>query len=390
MPDLTPKVLTRTLLLALLGLGMQNTLAADVVITARVENQTIVDTTFPSRHCGSWGNMCKFAKTIDVPFEFSKVVDFASTNDRDKIYVQLPSRQTVRLVNRSTQETAAAKLAFGYVSQKATYETHRVVTASSSLCESPGGMLGGQGYVKFLWFGFYADAQRPCVAAVTRRDALENSVVSELMVSYIADFPAVSTLGPGLWEGDIDYPIGPGNGFDFGNISRMSANSIRFRIELDVKHDMQVEMPASGGRVEVLPPGGWKPWETTNAIPPRLFHDAPLKVWASSPFAVYVTCQYGASSEFCNMVTRPSNDATPVYMALSLPATFNYNGLPVTRLPLGVGIANAKVLTPAGNVSSQPGQVHFDVQHADVKKMLTHFRGADYQGNVTLVFDANP
>lgn len=390
MPDLTLTARACALLLGLLCLGIEHTHAAEVVITARMEQQKIVDTTTPSRYCNQWGNTCKFVKTIDIPFQFSKQVDLASTDNRDKIYVQLPSRQPVTLVNRSTQETATAKLAFGYISQKATYQTHRVVTPGITTCEASGGLLGGPGYVRFLWFGFYADAQRPCVADVPRREAIEESDVSEMMVSYIADFPALTSLTPGLWEGHIDYPIGPGNGFDFGNLTRMSANSIRFRIELEVKHDMQVEMPASGSRVEVLPPGGWKPWETTNAVPPRLFHDTPLKVWASSPFAVYVTCQYGASAEFCNMVTRPSNDVTPVYTALTLPATFNFNGQPVTRLPLGVGAANAKLLTPAGNVSSQPGQVHFDVQQADVKHMLSHFRGASYQGNVTLVFDANP
>lgn len=390
MPNLTSMALVRALLYGLLCLGMQTTHAAEALIKARVERDRVVDLTTPSRFCGTW-NMCVTSRTIDVPFEYSKTVNLAATDDRDRVHVRLPSRQNVMLINRDTQETATATLAFGYISQKVTHQTEGAVGAGVRGCTAPQGMLGGNGYSRFLWNTPYPNAQQPCTAtAAAALPNLQYSEVSDFMLSYFADFPEPSSLTPGLWEGHIDYPIGQGNGFDFGNTTRMSANNIRFRIELEVKHDMQVEMPDSGRQVEVLPPGGWKAWQTTNAIPPRLFHDAPLKIWASSPFAVYMTCQYGASSEFCNMVTRPSNDVTPVHVALSLPATFSHNGQPVTRLPLGVGAANARLLSPAGNVSSQPGHVHFDVSHADVRKMLAGFRGASYQGDVTLVFDANP
>lgn len=389
MPDLVSPSFTRALLLGLLCLGVQTSQAAEVLIKARVEKDKVVDLTTPSISCGTW-KMCNVSRTVDVPFEYSKTVNLASTDDRDKVYAHLPSRQNVFLINRSTQETATATLGFGYISQKVTYQTQRIVTPGVKGCSAPQGTLGGEGYVKFLWSTYYTDAQQPCVATASGTEEPQHSDASDFMLSYFAGFPTASSLSPGLWEGYIDYPIGGGSGFDFGNLTRMSANTIRFRIELDVVHDMQVEMPASGGRIEVVPPGGWKPWENTNAIPPRLFHDTPLKVWASSPFAVYVICQYGAGADYCSLFNRPANDMTPVYMALTLPAAFSYNGQPVTRLPLGVGAANAKVLSPAGNVSSQPGHVHFDVQQAEVRKMLANYRGASYEGNVTVVFDANP
>lgn len=387
MPDLTPLARLRALLLGLLCLGVDTAFASEVLISARVEDQKLVNTTPRSKWCTIW-NMCSGHSTIDVPFEMSKVVNLASPDDRDKAYVHLPPRRNFSLVNRSTQETADMYLGFRFVSLKFTYQTHQVVGRGVKGCRAEG-MTSGSGFGKFLWAAYDWEAPRPCVSDAPPSDELQYSLFNELMLSYLVGFPPVTSLSPGLWEGFIDYPVGTGNGFDFGNVTQLSSNNIRFRVEIQVKHDMQVEFPASGSAVEVIPPGGWKQYETTNQIPPKLVHDSPLKVWAASPFAVYVTCQYSPDPTHCAMQNPRMTHRAAVYTTLTLPATFNYNGQPVTRLPLGVGAANAKMITPVGNVSSQPGQVHFEVPQSDIRRMLTYYRGATYSGDVTLMFDVN-
>jgi len=389
MPDITPRAGLRGLLLGMLCLGACTTQAAETLISARVENERVVDVTPRSRYCQHW-QMCSSEKTIDLPFEYAKEINLASTNAREKVYAHLPSRQTITLINRATQETASASLAFRFISQKVSHQTQSVLTTGvSGGCTAPYGLVGASNWKRYLWSTFYPDAQRPCMATATGTSEIQHSMFNETMLSYNASFPAAASLSPGLWEGFIDYPVGQAGGFDFGDLVQVSADTIRFRMEITVKHDMQVDFPATGSAVEVIPPGGWKQYETTNQIPPKLVHDSPLKIWASSPFAVYVTCQYGGNPIHCGMKHPRLSDLSAVHTALTLPATFHYNGQPVTRLPLGVGAANAKMITPIGNVSSQPGQVHFEVLQNDVRRMLLHHRGATYSGDVTLMFDAN-
>lgn len=387
MPDLTPFARLRALLLGLLCLGADTAFASEVLISARVEDQKLVNTTPRSRWCSIY-NLCSGHHTIDVPFEMSKQINLASPDDRDKAYVHLPPRQSFTLTNRSTQETARMQLGYRFVSMKYTYQTQNVIGRSVRNCRFES-VSGSPNASKFLWSVYNSDAPAACVSVAGSSDELQLSVFNELMLTYLADFPSAASLSPGIWEGYIDYPIGSSNGFDFGNVLQLSSNNIRFRVEITVKHDMQVEFPASGSAVEVIPPGGWKQYETTNKIPPKLVHDSPLKIWAASPFAVYVTCQYGSNLSHCAMKHLRVPDLSAIYTTLTLPATFHHNGQPVTSLPLGVGAANAKMIRPVGNVSSQPGLVHFEVPQSDIRRMMVHFRGATYSGNVTLMFDAN-
>lgn len=390
MPDIISAAALRRLLLGLLCLHACASHAAEALISARVENDRVIDVTPASMVCQQW-QLCTQVQTIDLPIEYSKQINLRSPEAREKVYVHLPSRQNVLLVNHTTHETATAKLAFRHISQKVTYQTQPVVSTDvAGGCTSSSGVGGGPNFSRYLWLSFYPDGQRPCMATAWGTDEVQLSAFSETMLSYTADFPPASSLSPGLWEGFIDYPVGQPGGFDFGDLMQVSSSTIRFRMEIQVKHDMQVDFPASGSEVEVLPPGGWALYATGKQIPPRLFHDAPLKVWAASPFAVYVTCQYGTDPAYCTMQHPRVQTRTPVYTALTLPGTFHHAGQPVTRLPLGVGAANGKIITPTGNVSAQPGQVHFDVQQADIRRMMTYFRGAKYSGDITLMFDANP
>ncbi len=283
------------------------------------------------------------------------------------------------------------QLSYTFISQRVSYQTQEAVGFNVyGGCLRDGPLQGGPRYSKFLWRSYYPVAQRPCIAGANPlNDDIQQSLIDEMMLAYSIDFPPAASLGPGLWEGFIDYPVGVAGGFDFGNMLQPSADTIRFRVEIQVKHDMRVDFPASGGHVEVLPPGGWKQYETGNQVPARLFHDAPLSVWAASPFSVYVECEHRPGGNQCAMRTPSMQGMTPFTSALSLPGPFAFNGQPVNRLPLGVGRNNAKTIVVAGNVSNQPGTVHFDVAQAEVWQMLRS-RGSTYSGGVTLIFDANP
>ncbi len=389
MPAIISWPLARALLVGLLCASSAAAQAADVLITAHVEGDNIIDTTPRATFC-SGVSICANYKTLDIPFTFTKAIDLSSTDDRDKVYIRLPSRQSFTLRNQSTQETASMQLSYRFLSQRVTWQTQDVVGLTvTGGCNREGPNSGAPGQTKFFWSSFSPDAQRPCVASrAPQNQDVQQSVFKEFGVSYTAFFPAAASLSPGLWSGFIDYPVGQPSGFDFGNLLQTSADTIRVRVEITVKHDMRVDFPASGSELMLLPPGGWKAYETSNQVPERLFHDSPLTIWAASPFAVYVTCEHGNSNQHCSMRHPTLPNLAPVFTTLTLPGTFNHNGQPVNRLALDVGVANAKTITPAGTVSSQPGMVHFDVKQNDVRPMMA-YRGTRYSGDITLMFDAN-
>ena len=76
-------------------------------------------------------------------------------------------------------------------------------------------------------------------------------------------------------------------------------------------------------------------------------------------------------------------------MTLSLPGPFTSSGQPVDHLVLQSRVANAKLITPSGTAANQPGTLHLNIGKAAVSRMLS-YPGAQYRGNITVVFDANP
>lgn len=364
--------------------------AGEGVITARIDNNQYVNTTPQADYCRQWGlaQYCSSRWTVDIPFSFSKDVDLSSADNRDKVYVRVPAPQSLTLINQSTNATAPMQVRFDKISQRVFSPAPVVSVDPGGSCNSSYGTIGSPGAVRFLWSMTNSTTPRACYSTTRPTTGDTHSVtISDLGLGLVPEFPAPASLAPGLWVGVIDYPIGPGQGFDFGNIQDASSNSIRLRFEVRVQHDIRVDFPAAGTEVALQPPGGWQNYLNTDEVPERLYHNAPLRVWAGGSFMVYATCLYG-SSTYCSLRHPSINHSVPMRTALTLPGTFTYNGQPVERMPIGIGVANAKQISPSGNVSNQPGMVHFDIAQANLTEMF-RYRGVKYSSDVTLVFDAN-
>jgi hypothetical protein len=379
-----------TALLVLLA-ATHDVQANEALITARIEGTNFINTTPKAAYC-NWfqgGAYCFNRWTVDLPITYRKWVDVDAANARDKVYIKLPPRQALTLQNQLTGQTATMFIAFADVSQRVSHRSETVVGGQPIGCTAHGGLVGGPGYSQFLWSVNNTTNPPPCVSNKTGNTQVEDAEFTRTGVMFRPEFPSVASLAPGLWEGTLDYPVGMGQGFDFGNIVQSSTDVIRFRVRFNVLHEIRVDFPAHGTQVQLAPQGSWESVMNTTRAPLRLYHDSPLRLWAGSAFKVYLACQYDTNLNTCRLKNQTADHYVPVNVAISLPGGFSNAGRPVDRLPLIDRVANAKTIVPTGFVSNAPGTLHFEVSADSAAEML-RYPGATYSGAITIIYDANP
>ncbi|MBD8483268.1 hypothetical protein SOM59_12300 [Pseudomonas coleopterorum] len=368
-----------------------NVWAGEALITAQVQGSTFVNTTPKASYCNIFasGRSCQNLWTVDLPVTYRKLVDVRSGDDRDKVYIKLPPRQALTLQNQSTGQTATMSIAFQDVSQRVSYLHERVVGTRPINCTANGGLIGGPRYSQFLWYTTNTTNPPACISDKAGNAQVEDSEFTLSGVSFRPEFPAAASLAPGRWEGVIDYPVGMGQGFDFGNLVSTDASVIRFRVRFEVLHEIRVDFPAHGTQVELTPDGKWDTNRNTSRVPRRLYHDSPLRLWAGSPFSVYLACEYPSVTRDCILQSDLNTHRVPASVAISLPGSFVSDGQPVARLPLLERVENARIITPTATATNAPGTLHFEVDGAGTAQMQ-RYPGAKYSGAITIIYDANP
>lgn len=385
----TLRAMAATLLLAL-PFTPQAT-ANEIAFTARIEGTRFVNTTPNASYCNHFGggSFCATSWSTNLPITYRKRVDVNSPDARDKVYVRLPARRAITLQNRLTGETATMFLAFYQFSQRVSWEHETVVNGSPNGCGVFGSLGGGPGYSRFLWHALNTTNPAPCFSTKSGNPNVEDSEFTNTGISVRPDFPPVGSLAPGDWEGIADYRVGLGQDFDFGNILDASTDQFRVRISFKVMHEMRVDFPAHGTEIRLAPQGSWTSVMNTSRAPVRLYHDTPLRLWAGSPFSIYLACEYPERRDQCLLKNQAAEHYVPLDVALTLPGAFQSNGMPVDRLPVLDGRNYAKTIVPTGTASNAPGTLHFDVSGTSAEAML-RYPGARYSGWVTIIYDANP
>jgi hypothetical protein len=366
--------------------------ANETLITARIDGTQFINTTPKAQWCAQFasGGYCTNRDWgIDLPITFTKVVDVNSPDVRNKVYAQLPARQAITLQNQLSGQTATMSIAFNHFSQRVSWRNETVLAAPIGGCGGIGGIGSAPGvWSQHLWYTLSESNPAPCYSSKSGNATVENSQFSRIGVSIRPEFPSPASLNPGRWEGIIDYPVGPGRGFDFGNLTSATTDVIRFRVSFVVQPDIRVDFPDNGAELRLIPQGGWGATVNSSRAPERLYYDSPLRLWAASPVRVYLGCQLpNAADGRCNLRPTTGRADVPMDTQLTLPGTFTHNNQPVNRLSLRHGVARAKTIVPSGNISNAPGTLHFEVSGADAAKMLLN-PGAKYSGTVTIIYDA--
>jgi hypothetical protein len=205
---------------------------------------------------------------------------------------------------------------------------------------------------------------------------------------YSIKTPNPLALSSGQYIGSINYSMGPGSDFDFGDVVLPEDNVFTFNFTLDVMHTLKVDIPPGGHRVELLPQGGWQAWLNQGRKPTRLFRDQTFNVSASSRFKMNLECQYPDGGNTCALREATSGHSVPLNVSVSLPnGLSDAGGQPVNRRPLLLDGSGTELFQPGFYVDRKPARLHFDIAREHVEQMLSG-AGKQYSGLVTVVWDS--
>lgn len=249
-------------------------------------------------------------------------------------------------------------------------------------CQGVGYVAASTNYVLFFWIV-------PENAGICNR--IPSVTIDRFSYGYTEYAYAMRTPNPlgmatGEYIGAINYTVGPGADFDFGDVMMPNDNVLTFNFTLSVVHELKVEVPPGGNRIQLEPQGGWQAWLQNGRKPTRLFRDQTVNVWASSQFKMTLECAEPMGNT-CS-VRNAAGHQVPLDVAVTLPPGLtDANGRPVNRLPLRLDGSGSELFQPTRYVDRKPSTLHFEVKADAVAQMLEQ-PGTTYNGAVTVVWDS--
>ena len=235
-----------------------------------------------------------------------------------------------------------------------------------------------------LWFWLVPEGAGAC-NLVTPFD-VPSSSFSMLEYTYELRTPNPLDMDAGQYRGSITYGVGPHQDFDFGDIYQPNDDVLTFNFDLRVEHNLKVDLPPGGSRVELLPEGGWQAWLNRGRQPARLFRDQTVVISASTRFKMQLECSL-AIGNTCGL-RNDAGDEVPLQVGVTLPFGLrDQYGQAVDKLPLRLDGSGSELFQPGHYVNNRPASLHFAVERDDVKEMLKH-PGSTYNGVVTVIWDS--
>lgn len=203
---------------------------------------------------------------------------------------------------------------------------------------------------------------------------------------YELQTPNPLKMDAGEYVGSINYSIGPGGDFDYGDVMLPNDNSMTLNFTLGVDHHLLVEVPPGGNRIQLEPQGGWQAWLQNGRKPSRLFQDQTVNLWTSSHFKMNLEC--GEPMGNTCSVRNAAGHQVPLDVAVTLPPGMSdAAGRPVNRVPLRLDGSGTELFVPTRYIDRKPSTLHFEVNAAGVSQMLDQ-GGGTYNGTVTVVWDS--
>lgn len=385
---------------ALCLLAMPSSEASDVTISARYQGDALgrfENTTPEAGFCRLWPSVCKGfqAFTVSLPISYEKVSTHRAAEPREQFFIKLPARRTVQVVHDKGIDTHELIFEITHSSQRVQNDPGFIGTANPIFTAY---VRGGCNYVRthlsgnrayYLWATRVPENPAPCYSSGDggQPGDVYLNPLSDMGIGYKLTMPSPLRMKQGIYRGSTDFTVGPGGDFDLGDgVSNLNTPVLKINFELEVQHAFVVDFPPGSERAVLLPPGGWQRWLGGGAPPARLERSLPLRLWSTGPFKVYKTCQYSVGAS-CG-IRNSAGHEVPVDVALSLPPGVSYGNAPVRRLQLPTGREAGLAFETAMPVGGQAGQLHFDVLGPSIRTMLD-YPGSTYEGQVTVVFDAD-
>jgi len=366
--------------------------AIDMTLTMRYRGQPdgrFENVTPPAAFCAVWPAACTQGNnyTADLPITYNKTIINQAPDIRDRHFIQMPGERQVEVVNdNGARYTLTFRIRALSQHLRRLTQNGRLAASARGGCQMIIG-VSNTTRTQFRWSINNPSAPQACHEVTDTNLGLTNDVaVSQFGVNYELIMPRPIGMPQGIYRGSIAYSIGPGGEFDFGNaVTDLNASQLRVHFELDVQHDLYLQFPPGSDRAVLEPPGGWMAWLGGRGAPTRLYRDLPLRIWSTGPIKLYKRCQYELGG-LCGL-RENAGHMVPVQVAVTLPASMQHNGAPISKQAIPTREAAALKIEPTSTVWNQPGQLHFEVAGSDIPSMLDH-PGSRYEGLVTVVFEA--
>jgi hypothetical protein len=207
-------------------------------------------------------------------------------------------------------------------------------------------------------------------------------------ITYELVTPNPLKMVTGQYSGQHVLRVGPGRDFDLGDVMEANDDVIVLDFLLDVEHELKVEIPPGGNKVQLIPAGGWQSWLQAGRKPLRLFRDQTFNISASSRFKMYFECERWVAFD-CVIKDAVGRRPVELQVSVSLPnGLTDLSGQPVKHQRLQAGPNGAQIFQPGFYVDRAPGVLHFEVSKDEVDWMLGANVASPYSGSVTVIWDS--
>ena len=386
--------------------------AATVEISARFspdpdnpQVNTFTNTTPNSGLCSTFGYICRPLGLFSIRLGFEALTQYPisanHSNIRNGAMIKVPADDKTVILTGPTGETAEVK--FAITAFSATNRTQvidemiGIPTASGNAAQA------------LLWgIRWGAEAPSPCIRAVnmttdSKSDGdyfwltpvaapCSKSPLYEIpwlrmrnaSVAYRMSTPDPLKMESGIYRGSINYTVGPGMDFDFGDNLLADDSIVTLNFTLTVQHTLKFLFPAGDSRVVLNPAGGWQQWLNNGRRPQKLVADKGFKMWASTPFSMVLQCEYPVGTQCA--IQNGAGHTVPLETRVTLPAGMrDESNRPIERLLLS---SNAQAFYPSYYVDNGQAALHFEVDRDQTRGMIDNHAGSTYRGNVTVIWNS--
>lgn len=349
---------------------------------------------FIPEQCEQWGIFS--IRTFEVQFRSIGPIQGNHADPRKGAVYKVPNEwRELAVTNVETGEAQSLKVRIGGMGTKivmpsGTNRTHwensswRFFSYPRAPCRATGIALGHDSVLLWSWLAPANTNTENCrVQAIKDIPSL---FYETFEFYYELQTPNPLKMGAGRYVGSINYSIGPGGDFDYGDIMLPNDNLMTMNFTLDVDHHLRVEVPPGGNRIQLEPQGGWQAWLHNGRKPSRLFRDQTVNLWASAPFKMNLECGEPMGNT-CSL-RNAAGHQVPLNVAVTLPPGLSDSvGRPVNRLPLRLDGSGTQLFENTRYIDRKPSTLHFDVDAEGVSQMLDQ-GGGTYDGTVTVVWDS--
>jgi hypothetical protein len=204
-------------------------------------------------------------------------------------------------------------------------------------------------------------------------------------ISYELRTPEPLSMRSGDYTGEMDFSIGNGGDFDFGDQMSPSDTNLHVHFDLYVNHILDIRFPPNANILSLNPDGGWQQWLYRGRRPEKLAANQSFEIWSSGQFKMLLECQYPVANQ-CG-IQNEGGDLVPVETRVTLPNGLLDEGeMAVNRYLLSN--SNPSVFHNAQYVQNGRAALDFEVSRDSVAQM-TSYAGSRYSGNVTIVWDSD-